>query len=350
MRGPKVLLTALALACLVSREGVCEDSARPPSAAPGDLRVRDATDPRPHDAVRSIIEAFARHPIVALGEAHALREQHEFIAKLIRHPDFASGVDDIVVEFGSAAHQDVLDRFLGGADVPEVELRRVWRDTSQPLVWDAPVYERFFATVCTVNRGLPAGRRLRVLLGDPPLDWQQVRTREDYHRLRPVGRNESMMSLLSTEVLARGRKALLIAGTAHVRRRPGQAAGISLVERRHPGSVFVVVPHLGLEDSSPALHERFERTFAGWPRPSIALVEGTSLGAVPWRDWKLEDETDAYLYLGPLDTLTMSRPSPEIYRDEGYFRELDRRHRILTGRPLDRASLLRERPARFVEQ
>lgn len=340
----RAALTALVLAVLL----LCGHApGQPTPRKPQRPSARSTPAPRASPAVTALLQAFDRVEIVALGEAHGLQEEHELLGRLIQHPRFARKVRTIVVEFGSARHQGVLNDYLAGARVRKDRLQQVWRDTSQPLVWDAPVYEQFFATVRSGNRGLPANRRLQVLLGDPSLDWSQLHTRADYDRARTVGRSEYMRSLLQRHALAGRGKALWIAGTAHVRRRPGQHVGIEALERRSPGSTWVVLPHLGLADSSPAAHRRFERLFATWRRPSLAPVKRTTLGALPWREGKLEDELDAYLYLGPVETLTMSHPSPAIYRDETYFRELDRRYRILNGHPLDRGRLLRPRPRRF---
>lgn len=42
---------------------------------------------------------------------------------------FAREVGNVVVEFGSAARQDVIDRYVAGESVPYTELRTVWTDT-----------------------------------------------------------------------------------------------------------------------------------------------------------------------------------------------------------------------------
>ncbi len=65
---------------------------------------------------------------------------------------------------------------------------------------------------------------------------------------------------------------------------------------------------------------------------------------------KLEDLADALLYLGPIGSLTRSAPSPDMYRgDEDYLLELQRRHEIVHGRPMDLNSFLRERPKKWTE-
>jgi hypothetical protein len=40
-------------------------------------------------------------------------------------------------------------------------------------------YHGLFATIRSVNQGFPKDRRLRVLCGDPPIDWTGVETRDD---------------------------------------------------------------------------------------------------------------------------------------------------------------------------
>src|SRR5262245_23849898 len=127
----------------------------------------------PIDPIAGILDAFKTHDVVALSEgSHGNEQGHAFRLALIRDPRFSSTVNDIVVEFGNALYQDVIDRFVQGQQVPYEELRKVWQDTTQrTTVWDRPIYEEFYRAVRDVNTKLPAERRLRVLLGDPPVDW-----------------------------------------------------------------------------------------------------------------------------------------------------------------------------------
>ena len=135
----------------------------------------------PVDPIAAILEAFRSHPIVALGEGNHNNEQgYAFRLSLIRDPRFAATVNDIVVEAGNSRYQDVMDRFVHGEDVPYEVLRHVWQDTTQPNpVWDVPIYEEFYRAVKKLNSTLPRERQLRVLLGDPPIDWSTVQNRED---------------------------------------------------------------------------------------------------------------------------------------------------------------------------
>jgi hypothetical protein len=149
------------------------------------LQVQGAiNDPEPRDAVRAVVDAFDRYDLVALGEFHRNQNVHDFAISLIRSSDFPKKVNDIVVEFGSARYQGMMDQYIDGADVSSRELRRAWRDTVNILVWDAPVYERFFAAVGNQS-AFAKVRRIRVLLGDPAFDWDEIATNEQWEKVAP---------------------------------------------------------------------------------------------------------------------------------------------------------------------
>ena len=75
----------------------------------------------PIEPIQGILDAFRSHPIVALGEGmHGNEQSHAFRLALIRDHRFPAVVNDIVVEFGSARYQDVMDRFVEGDEVPTI--------------------------------------------------------------------------------------------------------------------------------------------------------------------------------------------------------------------------------------
>ncbi len=119
----------------------------------------------PVEPIAAILLAFERHAIVAIGDPHGNEQAHAFRLALIRGRRFAETVDDIVVEWGNARHQDVVERFVNGDDVSDTELRQVWQNTTHPGQGnDRPITEAFFRAVREANAPLPPERRLRVLL------------------------------------------------------------------------------------------------------------------------------------------------------------------------------------------
>jgi hypothetical protein len=319
--------------------------------------------------VDAILAAFASFPLVALGETHRVQEEFDFLAALLHHPAFADTVDDVVVEFGNALHQPLVDRFVGGEPVAAADLRPVWRDVVGSLygLLDAPMYEQFFRTVRAVNRRRAPAERLRVLLGDPPVDWTRAKRTQDVRSW--VGRRDAHYTEVVTRgILDRGRRALLIAGASHFFRvsefDPRAGVVVQRLERQHPGATFVVLPHCGFAESPE--FAALEARLATWPVESLAHLEGTWLGAVDAREvlgadtvaeWggflgrdgqpvqrvTLGELVDAYLYLGPRAALTVSAPNPAIYRgDPAYLGELQRRWRLLWGGQMDVQRLFTE--------
>jgi hypothetical protein len=268
-----------------------------------------------------VIDALADHAVVALGESHDLDEAGRFYDALVRSDDFARVADAVVVEFGNARFQDVADRYVSGADVPSASVRRIWQDTTQVGAWDAPMYERFFRSVRDANAGRPPGDRLRVLLGDPPIDWSTVAGEGDVKPLLAT-RERFMARQVEREILDRGRHAVVIAGLAHVERPTGatQRPNVSQqLDEAEPGSTYVVGVHLGFPS------EEWEQRLASWPVPSIVALRGTWIGDLPKGVGTAQDALDAMLYFGPPEGLHLSIPLPTVYVQPGYWEELRRR-------------------------
>lgn len=101
-----------------------------------------------------------------------------------------------------------------------VELRPVWEDTTQAQVLstrDGSVPE-MNRTIRQVNASLPADRKMRVLLGDPPIEWSKVTTRSEYTKWLEM-RDSYRAAVIQTKLLAKDRRALVIYGQMHTQRR-----------------------------------------------------------------------------------------------------------------------------------
>lgn len=323
---------------------------------------------KPLDPVTAIVDAFRTHDVVALCDAHGNVQSQNFLKALIRDPRFTAVANDIVIEFGNARYQDVVDRYVRGEAVDERSLRAVWQNTT--VANEIPVDQGFFETVRAVNATLPPDRRLRVLLSDPPIDWTAVKTRQDHFAWLAM-RDTYPAALVQIEVLAKRRRALLVYGQLHFQRRNVMSnlemddwraqTIVSLIERGiGAGRVFTVWQF----DDELA---KAQADVSSWPAPSIALVRGTRIGAaditvlmpsrarmsfasgalvpVPEKDWRplrVEEQMDAVLYLGPRSTMTASQPSDKSCAEPGYLEERLRRI-ALTGIPpfeADRARAL----------
>jgi hypothetical protein len=287
----------------------------------------------PLDAIEATLAAMEKFPLVAVGEIHQLQELHDFFTALLYHPVLPDRINDIVVEFGNALYQDLVDRFvLTDQPVARADLQRIWRTASGNVLWDAPVYEQFFRTVRARNWVLPPERRLRVLLGDPSFDVQTSLPIDRDTLLEWFRRDEHYVAVIEKEVLQKGRRALLIAGRYHLLRGLHTSlddhapnAG-TLLAQRHPDALFVIDSFVGvLEDPF-----RQRSAITQWPCRSLAYLAGTWMGAkkrpnpllIDAQASTYQDQADALLYLGPTELLTASRADPALYLGGEYIEQL----------------------------
>lgn len=331
-----------------------------------------AAEPVVRPALDGVFAAFETHPLVGLGDVHDLAEEGEFYEALVRDPRFAARVGNVVFEAGSASHQATLDRYLAGQDVPRAELRKVWSDA---VGWATPptaMYQQFLAAVRTVNLKLPPARRIRVWAGEPPADWNAIKSREDFAPIL-MQRDTHAAGVIETQVLARGKKALVIYGGLHffpLPSPPGYPPRPSLkglVERTRPGALYVIQPYYGYWQ--PECAARFEAETRWPPGSLVAPVKGTPVealllapgcavsrpptrapGAAPISPEDLARmqagflrpmsgaDADALLYLGPAASLTRSPDDPDLTADPVYAAEIRRRLAITGAAPgfLDR--------------
>lgn len=325
---------------------------------PASLLAQTSLPPAvPVAAVDAVVDAFKGHELVAVSDAHGNAQNQAFLKALVRDPRFSAVADDIVIEFGNARYQDIVDRYVRGEAVDEAQLRKAWTETT--VANEIPVDEEFFSVVRAVNQSRSPAERLRVLLADPPIDWTTVKTRADHFSWLAM-RDSFPAALVQVEVLAKRRRALIVYGHLHFQRQNIMSnfdmsdwrmhTLVSLIERGSPVRVFTI---WAFDDELI----RAQADVSSWRAPAITRVAGTQLGAldittllgnrprfafvagkmamVPESDWRklrVEEQMDAILYLGPKAALTEAGPSGARCAEPGYLEERLRRI-ALTGIP-----------------
>jgi hypothetical protein len=284
--------------------------------------------PAPREAVPAVLDLFEQYSIVALSEGpHNNQKGHEFRLALVRDPRFGRLVNDVVVEFGNSRYQAVMDRFTAGEDVPYRELRQVWENTTIPgTLWDSPIYYEYFAAIRDVNRA--NGSHIRVLLGDPPIDWASIRGPEQINAYYPQRDSQAAM-VIQQEVLKKNRRALLVFGEGHLLTSGllGANTLVAILQRESKARIFTI------SNSYPDL-SRFQSGGA-WPVPSLIMVKGNAVGLEPSAaDTPLVQDFDAVLHLGGPSALSMTRVQKNVCNDPEYLKmRLDRL--ALTATPAD---------------
>jgi hypothetical protein len=332
----------------------------------GTIQSRSAA--LPVNAFTGIVEAFRTHSVVTLSDPHGDAQVLAFTLALLRDPRLPLSINDIVVENGNALHQAAMDRYIRGENVPYPELRKAWEDTTQAQVLSPRGGEipEMYRVIRQVNASLPKERQVRVLLGDPPIDWAKVNTRVDFLKWLEM-RDSYPAAVIQTEVLAKERKALVVYGQIHAQRKnilsnyavedPRMQTIVSILTAVSSARVFSVWTENNLA--------RLDPTVSRWTVPSLAELRGTHLGSIDfadyyatptrfatrdgelmplakerWRVVPIEQQFDAVLYLGPQETTPKESDLRSVCNDREYVQERLRRLSI-AGPPPERDRLIR---------
>lgn len=317
-----ILIGGTVVALILSRQTALGASVQSAvSSALRSITQRDGGgDAQVQPGIDGVLQAFDSYPVVAIGDEHGLQQLGDFYQALLRHPDFATKVDALVVEYGNARYQALVDRYVSGEDVAAEDLQKVWSDAVGKIPGGTEVmYPQLFAAVRAVNQSLPEEQKLRILLGDPPIDWSQVQDRSDVEPYQ-AQRGSHFAQVVTDEVLDQGLQALVIIGGAHLdrgqatnalqsggeaadqlqplpgasgaaapqgepqmRRLPQAAGGKAqlmqqIVEAKHPGRTFVILVHTGFAEDQ--CNAQAEERMAAWQMPSLALVDGSWLARI----------------------------------------------------------------------
>jgi hypothetical protein len=336
----------------------------------GSARAQKAADlkpPTPTEAVGGILEAFRTHDVIGLsaGADHGDARGPAFVVSLIRDDRFRATDVDVVMEIANARYQSVMDRYTSGNDVEYSELRHVWDDTTQPqVVGRVGEIPEIYRALRDANAGGSHDRQHRAILGDPPIEWENVHTNADFQKWLAL-RDTHPADAIRREVLAKGRLALVVYGSGHLQRKqqatnyqmdnPLAETLISLLDRE--GTKTFVIVTVG-DGFLPTV------TADSWRVPSLARLRGTTLGAEPlapgslprvtlrdgqsipipkeqWIALRSEEQFDAVLYLGPPSTRTTIPLSSTICDDPAYL-ETRLQRMALAGTPQSVADRLKQ--------
>lgn len=323
-----------------------------------------SAQPQPVNAFAAMSQLFQSHDIVMLGEVHDGKQEYEWLSKLVNTPGFAGQVDDIVVEFGNARYQQTVDRYIASENVPFEEVQKSWRNMVASVEPVSPVYGWLDKAVREANLQHRGSHQIRLLMGSPPADWDQIKTSADLAPFE-AEREQWYATVVKTEVLAKHHRALLIMGTGHFLRGHDQALQDELAmqqqravpavdrTRLEPGYIertlradganpYLVVFGTNAIDSRGDVDRRFD----SWPVPVIVSLAGNWVGALPAQPvitgghasaipLSLADQADALLYLAPCSALQTVHESRAELDGTPYGREITRRDFILVGQPID---------------
>lgn len=287
---------------------------------------------QPEPAVTATLELFDTYPVVGIGEMHNLQELGDFYTDLVSQPAFAEDVGNVVFEFGNAFFQPVVDRYLAGEDVPYEKVKKVW--TTMVGTNGSPdisvMYGQFYKAVREASHTLPDSQKIKVWLGDPPADPDDPLAYTDE---RFPDRDAFFADIVLQKILAKGEKALLVIGAGHFvddvvddglrastatvfeckYRLPYAYNVRACIDAYYPNKLFLIQNHWSL--SEPLCNQQLETRLELGPVPSLTPLQDTALATFldspkckseTWWGTLTSAWSDAYLYLGKSDELTLS--------------------------------------------
>ena len=299
--------------------------------------VSAQSEPKIVNATTAILEAFRSHDLVMLGEMHGNQQEYDWLRDLVANPKFADTVDDIVMEFGNSRYQQAVDRYVSGENVPLEEVQGAWRDTVASVGPPSPVYASLYRAVREANLKRTGKHRIRVLCGDPPINWQQIKEGSDIVPFLRT-REQSYAGIVEKEVIARHHHALLIMGAFHVLRHfpARQQFDIEQQLRNEGAKTYLVVMGTSTTGKPGEVDHRFD----SWPVPSIVALDSNWVGklaalpvvtgghAPPLAGSTLEQSADALLYVGSPTSLSIVHMPASELAGTPYGAELERRQKL----------------------
>ena len=279
----------------------------PPSAPAQNVSVVSLAD--------FVVRKLDEYPVIGLGDVHTCLEFHQAIHRLLRDPRLPGKVNDIIVEFGNPLFQAPMDRYVvDGLNVSRDERKGAWQNTA--MGWGisaSPLYEAFFDLVRDVNLRMPKEKRMRIILGDAPLDFARLRENPSAElqkfvtsRSAPISPSrETAIAASVHSVLEAKRRAIIIAGSGHLRKGGLPGTARQYIDKQDSGKFFY------LDNVSQSSRD-------------------VSIGSV------ILDGQTAALFIGD-EFQTSIRVSPLLFRDPAFWRDINIIHRFNTSEWIDLA-------------
>jgi hypothetical protein len=235
--------------------------------------------PKLENATVALLRAFGTHDIVMLGEIHGNKQEYEWLRSLVATPEFADRVDDIVMEFGNSLYQKSVDRYVSGEEVPIEQVQKAWLNMGGVVGPPSPVYRSLYQAVRETNLKRRGKQQIRIICGDPYIDWEKVKNNED---IAPYlsNRDRWYTQVVKDEVLAKHDRALLIIGSGHFLRglpRPAGAPPIEPQLRLAGARTYLIVVGTNVTGGYDDLDHRFD----SWPAPVIVSLADGWVGELP---------------------------------------------------------------------
>ena len=208
----------------------------------------------------------------------------------------------------------------------------MWRNATNSLLQggDDLDYKALFIAIREGNMNSDSSHQLRVLAGDPPVDWNAIHTKKDFYAYLN-DRDRHYANVVNKELIDANKRGVMIMGRSHLTyttSNPEHPNVINLL--KNPDNAELIIIHL-LTDLPTQISKMSIKS------PSVIRLKNNWLGETNAKFGfkRKEDEhppalketIDAVLYLG--DPETFSKSDLRVFDDDEYLAELNRRAQII---------------------
>ncbi|WP_299223434.1 hypothetical protein [uncultured Psychroserpens sp.] len=292
------------------------------------------------ETANKLLEVIQNYDALAFSENHSMSSDDHFILDLINNKVFSHYINDIVIEAGNVRYQQLVDDYiLNNKDVSLNELKKIWFDTTQLGIGDCPFYETLLQKIKSINSALAETHKIRVLLGDPPIKWDEINSFSDWQKFQ--NREAHFANITIEKSLKKERKALLIAGGDHFLNTEGSINNLIALKGYKVFTVRALSSNdLEFIESSEGVSQAIELSHAeliflkthelGKLSDDLLYNETIEFGEKPKKKPKqsVKYHLDAFLYLGNINQLDSTPTFPEV-TDELQIKAIKKRAKRL---------------------
>ncbi|KOO46494.1 ChaN family lipoprotein [Priestia koreensis] len=283
-----------------------------------------------------VIKKCKKYPIVLLAERHAVKQNLDFVNKMIPAL-YNAGIYHLGMEFGASEDQDALDELITGETFDEELAKKLIFNYN--VKWPYKEYWELYRAAWELNSKVGKGaQKFRILNLSYKYNWKEfsgVRTPQSCSKIFHKGNIEKYrFHLIEKEIMDKNERILILTGTIHALTRyhyPQYDETASnfirfndgflgnLIYQKYPSHVFSILLHQRfsdkeslIEDRSPAngqieeLITEFDHVVPmGFDLIDTVMGElkDDSYYSTGYSDFRLKDLFDGYLFLSPLNKL-----------------------------------------------
>lgn len=302
-----------------------------------------------------LLKTLSEKKVVICGDLHRRQVAWDFMRSVVSDPRFSEVAGTVFMELPSYRQPD-LNRFYNNTVLDTEILLDIFRDEQIYGWYDRGEFE-FMVEIWKINRNLPAGKKIKVMLADFQAPYSTITTPEEYAEYGREGtkrknRDEHMADVITDHLKSSSdrRNTLFIVGYLHAYKTPETvwfdkkpSAGYVLSQRLGRENVFSIFPHVPIIANNGDIRGRMRQGLYDYLfKENGNKPVGIDVAGSPFADQPFDgitetiyskgtgmfaDNFDGYIFLQPLEDEQNEYILYDIFSDR-FIDEMKRRAAI----------------------